>query len=296
MATRTWTGETDGDPAIAGNWRDAAGATGAPASTDTLIIPAGATVDIDGADQSGVALTLLVIEEGCTINIGSRTNGVTTSWQINATTVITSGSGLIYLETDSVTTYTVLAAGTGANVGTQKLNILGATITALNIQCDSVSQTVGIASNSAEACTVTKGTMTGGTVVVGRGATISTSIECTGGNLTTLVAVPTLLYGGSASIEHHGGSATLMKGSGGICNYRSAVECTNVKLSGRAEMNMTKDLTGRTFTNVEMGGKSRFIDPYRTVTLTNNIDVLETGINEVTIDRGTNVTVAINAI
>jgi hypothetical protein len=209
--------------------------------------------------------------------------------------VRTAGTGTIYLETDSVTTYDVFAAGT-ADTGLQALNILGATIATLNIFCTTVSQTVGIATNSGETATVTNLTMTGGLVTLGVGATLSTAVECTGGTLHDWVATPTLTYGGSATVHSYGGNATLITGSGGILYYRNAVTCTDVKLNGTAEINMTLDLGGRTFTNVEMGEGTTFNDPYRTVTLTNGIDLPQTSIDNVTITRGSNVTATLNAI
>jgi len=291
MATRIWTGETDGDPATATNWTDDT----VPANGDTVIIPAGATVDIDGADQHTIEPTLLIIEEGCGINIGSRAAGVTTTWQINPVTVLTWGTGVIYLETDSVTLFAVYQAGTGAAAGQYKLNITGSTIAAMDVMCTSSAASIGIAPNGGDACTITNLRQTGGKLTLGLGVTLSTAVDASGGTLYAHCAIPTLRPGGG-TVYHYGGSATLIEGSSGTVYYMNAVLCANVKLNGEAVIDMTKDLRERTFTNVEMGGESQFIDPYKTVALTNGIDicrVAQKGASSrgVTIDWGKHFTV-----
>ncbi len=290
MATRIWTGETDGDPTTATNWIDDT----VPENGDTVIIPAAATVDIDGADQSAIAPDLLIIEEGCSINIGSRANGVTTAWQINPVTVQTWGTGTIYLETDTVTLFAVYQAGTGAAAGRHKLNITGATITAMTILCASTAQDLGIAGNAGDACTVTTLTQTGGDVTIGLDGNVTT-LYANGGKTYIHKAIATVYYDGGM-VYNYGGSGTLIEGSSGVMYYMSVTTCTAVNLDGDTVMDCTKDLRARTFTNMQMGKGATFLDPNETVTLTNGLDLYRCGLGDVTIDRGKHFTVGFSAI
>ena len=69
MAVKIWTGATDGDWSVAGNWSP----SGVPASTDDVIISAAYTVSITaGLNQSAVTLNSLTVEEGYSGAIGSK--------------------------------------------------------------------------------------------------------------------------------------------------------------------------------------------------------------------------------
>ena len=95
MADKKWIG-TDGAWGTSGNWSP----SGVPTSSDVVFITSGSD-DIDGSDQSAVALTRLVVGPQFTGNIG--TSGA--KLIIDATTLDYAGNGAsAYLDGDFTTT------------------------------------------------------------------------------------------------------------------------------------------------------------------------------------------------
>ena len=69
MAVKIWTGATDGDWSVAGNWSP----SGVPASADDVILSASYVVSITaGLNQSAVTLNSLTVEQGYSGAIGSK--------------------------------------------------------------------------------------------------------------------------------------------------------------------------------------------------------------------------------
>jgi len=96
MATKQWIGTTDGDWNTAGNWS----ASGVPSANDNVYVPDGATVAIDGYDNSGTALSSFEVKAGSTTTFGSIASGIVTSLDLDV-----GGTG------DSFFTYRAKSAG-----------------------------------------------------------------------------------------------------------------------------------------------------------------------------------------
>lgn len=108
MAIRYWASTSSTDPSLAANWLTAAGATGAPANGDTLIVQGlqtGTAANIANYDQSAVQLAELRIEKSYIGTIGSATS----PWKIGADEVNIgggegTGSGRIFIDFGSTET------------------------------------------------------------------------------------------------------------------------------------------------------------------------------------------------
>lgn len=61
-------------------------------------------------------------------------------------------------------------------------------------------------------------------------------------------------------------------------------------------LDFSRDLRGRTVTNAIITKGGTFLDPFKTCTLTNGIDLYECRIKEITLDLGAHVTLTPSAV
>jgi len=260
MTVCIWTGETDGDWGTATNWV----ADDMPEAGDTAIVPADASVNIDGSDDTAVALDALIIEKGCTITIGSRANGVVTSLQLAFTgqtnsTVELAGTGLTYIDLTDPHSIHITAAAASPGTGQYGLNILCASdadnLPTMNIACDT-GESVGIAANANESSEVESFTITGGDVTVGDGVTdfdsaAVTSLTMSGGNVVCKSAIITTTITGG-TLRHEVGAITTANVYGGTLYYNSITTLATVNVKDNGRLDFSEELRARTVTTTNL--------------------------------------------
>jgi hypothetical protein len=131
------------------------------------------------------------------------------------------------------------------------------------------------------------------TVVIGSGVTLTT-IEQTGGTLTTSSAVTTMtLIGGTW--RHLSGVAVTVTINGGYCSYESTGTMTTLTLAG-GELDFRSNQRARTITNCDLFAGVTFRDPAGTVTFTNGIDLNRTNLQGVTLEIPTNKRITLGSV
>lgn len=125
----------------------------------------------------------------------------------------------------------------------------------------------------------------------------SAAITQTGGALSIDTATS------SGTIDLNGGELTVLSGAhasidvdGGTLFYESTGTLTSVKTGGGGTVDYRRDNRSRTVTNCEVHARATYLDPQRTVTHTNGVDLVRTNIADVTLDLGTHVTLSTSAI
>ena len=94
MADKIWTGVTDGDYGVAGNWAP----SGVPTTSDSVYLTQDYSVDIDaGLDQSAVAIDKFVVD-GYTGKIGTLALGYL---QIDPDSFSFNGAGVSFIDVGS---------------------------------------------------------------------------------------------------------------------------------------------------------------------------------------------------
>lgn len=123
------------------------------------------------------------------------------------------------------------------------------------------------------------------TVVIGSGVTLTT-VEQTGGSLTTSSAVTTMTLSGG-SWRHVSGVAVTVTITGGYCSYESTGTLTTLVQSG-GELDFRTNQRARTVTNCDLFAGAIFRDPAGTVTFTNGIDLNRCNLQGVVLEIPTN--------
>ena len=130
-------------------------------------------------------------------------------------------------------------------------------------------------------------------VVIGSGVTLTT-IEQTGGTLTTSSAVTTMtLIGGTW--RHLSGVAVTVTINGGYCSYESTGTMTTLTLAG-GELDFRSNQRARTITNCDLFAGVTFRDPAGTVTFTNGIDLNRTNLQGVILEIPTNKRITLGSV
>jgi len=282
-----WTGEVNSDPQTADNWSN-----GGPASTDTVIIPADATVAIDGANDSAIGLAKMIIEPGCDINIGSDGD----PWIIDIDSapgiLETSGEGSIWLQSD-ITLAQVRAAGSGAADGQYKLNLVSRTGTGIattEITADS-GASIGIAANAGEVSIVDTIRVHSGDVTIGSGVTPVDDADddiillVGGGDVVCHSSVEIVkMFGGE--LEMFALIDDLIETYGGVLYYRGT-GTTAVATFIDGVLDCSRDMRARTFTTPVKYANAEIVDPYKTITFGSVANGLTLeGCDHSKIDRG----------
>jgi hypothetical protein len=115
-------------------------------------------------------------------------------------------------------------------------------------------------------------------VTIGSGVTLTT-VEQTGGILTTSAAVTTMTQSGG-TWRHLSGVAVTVTINGGYCSYESTGTLTTLTLAG-GELDFRSNQRARTITNCDLFAGVTFRDPAGTVTFTNGIDLNRTDLQGV---------------
>jgi len=128
---------------------------------------------------------------------------------------------------------------------------------------------------------------------IGSGVTLTT-VEQTGGTLTTNGAVTTMTLSGG-SWRHLSGVAVTVTITGGYCSYESTGTLTTLTLAG-GELDFRANQRGRTITNADMFAGASFRDPAGTVTFTNGIDLNRTNLQGVTLEIPNNKRITLGSV
>uniref|UniRef100_A0A6M3LAY0 Uncharacterized protein n=1 Tax=viral metagenome TaxID=1070528 RepID=A0A6M3LAY0_9ZZZZ len=233
----------------------------APADGDSIVIPADAAYDIYGADMTDKEIVGFTIEEGCTIDIGARNKplALDLTYSAAAYDANLAGIGTQFLNLTNTDAVNITESGSAPGDGQYSKNLRGDAVS-VTVACAD-GESVGIAGGSGEAMTITTLTINSGDVTIAA-AVAPTTINVNGG---------TVFY-------HSTGTATTV----------------NIGPSGTVDKRNT--LNTCTFTNVNMFAGAKLYDPYKTITLTNGVDLEQCGIEDVTLELGKHITVTPSAV
>ena len=299
MTVHIWDGSTDGDWATAANWTP----EGPPGTGDEARIPADASVNIDGSDQTGTAIDILTIEEGCSITIGDATTALQLSCNGETNGEIKlAGTGVTYIDLTDVKTVTITEAAASPGSNLYGMNVTSSasadTYNApLTIACSS-NDSVGIAAHDGEAAefasiTVQKGTVQIGDSVTEHDGSTAGDVTIHAGDVVTESSIFTLaMYGGTLRAKEGLNTGNIV---GGTLFFRSVETIVNLNVY-EATVDFTEDPRARTITNCDVWDGAAIKDPFQTVTFTNDIDLNQCGLADVDIDGGKNRTVGFSAI
>lgn len=235
MATRTWTGDTDGDWDTAGNWSEGA----VPIDADDVYITSG-SVSIDGFDASATELTSLTVGSSYTGTIGSSG----TKLKIDATTFNFAGASDAYID-DSIFTNLIVQSTSPSNTA---LNLSNVTITNLRVfggfgtvTVSSGSITTKIEQIGADAVTLN----IADDLTIGGSCTLTVD----SGTLQLNQAVPTItVFGGMVDIQLDSGTITTLNQYGGRIRWIPTASCTITALNLYSGLFDSKDSTSPTYT------------------------------------------------
>lgn len=286
MATRIWTGATDGDWSDTTNW--AGGVV--PVATDDVIIDNGA-VDIDeGLNQSAVALNSLTIRNGYTGKIGVEdADGASASYlQVGASTVTIGegdgdGPGLVKIDLGSTTA----AAVTIHDSRSQTTDTTLPKEPPLRLKANNASTTLNVRGGKVGLATEGDATATVGTVTVERAGSGARSADV---KLTNGVTVTTVTVQGGACVLDAAATTVNVLGGELRTEGSGAITTANVR-GGRLVSNSTGTITtlnayggaidfaasraARTVTTLNLyASASVRIDP-SVVTLTNDVNLAD---------------------
>lgn len=226
MATKIWTGSTDGDLTDTTNWSG-----GTPASGDNVIFRPGTTnypdENLTGLNNAALtgALAAVIFEKGWTWPVGSST----TALQFSCTRLDVDSSGVLYIDIEASNIGPQVFGTAPATLGSAGLYLIGSNIATLN--CQGGTTMVGhVAATVAEArcqgaaarlylgnllTLTTAYSMDGGTIIQ---RCASTTSKARDGNLTTEEAgaiTTATLYGRSNGVFNSSGTIT-------TCNVEDA--------------------------------------------------------------------------
>ncbi len=293
------------DWSVAANWSLGA----VPVSTNDVIIDATAQDISFGLDQNAVSLASLTITGNYTGRIGLPVFSSTgyheyrsTYLKISATTVKIgqgpgSGSGRIKLNLGSVqATVSIYGTGSPADVGLEALLLVGTHASnVLSIYKGSVGVAVLPSETAVLATLLVAYTTSPASDVAlrcGSGVTLTT-VSVFGGTVELYSAVTTLTLR-TGTVIFHTGALTTLNADGGTIYYMSSSTLTTANLlAGNATLDLSRDASARTITNLTMNPGCSFLDPFASAVLTNGIILSECKLSEVTIDVGFNRTLGV---
>lgn len=135
-------------------------------------------------------------------------------------------------------------------------------------------------------------------VVIGNDCDLGdATITMSGGVLTTNSA------NGTGSVTIFGGEFTPRSGAHaaitvdeGTCFYRSTGTLTTLAIGGGGTADFRRDNSGRTVTNASINAGGTYLDPFKTVTLSNGLDFNRCSVADCTVDFGPHVTLTPSTI
>lgn len=257
MADKIWTGATDGDYGTAGNWSP----SGVPTATDSVFFTADYSVDVTGSlNQSAVAIDEFVVD-GFKGKIGSLALGYL---QIDPDSFSFDGSDVCFLDVGSAAIDLDIRS-TGGGGTTRGLYVKGSAIAVLSL----IRGNVGLANQYGETSTAATIRVTGGTMVCGSGASLTT-VDAYGGTTNLAASVTTLnTYSGNVTTSSTAAITTL-NGYGGTVTHNGTGTITTANLEG-AELDLTDSGLARTVTtlNLKAGGMIIYDPSVITITTQN---------------------------
>lgn len=261
MATKIWTGATDGDYGTAANWSP----SGVPTTADDVYFTADYSVDVTGSlNQSGTTIGSITVD-GFTGKIGSLALGYL---QVDVTDDVVINSGGISFIDFSGSSIDLDIRNTASGGTTRGLYVLGSALGVVSIQ----NGDAGIANQAGESSTVATLRINGGSVNVGAGATLTT-LDVYGGNSTIGTSTTTINnYGGSVTTSHAAAVTTLNQYSGTIyANGTGTIATANIE---GGELDFTGSGIARTLTtlNLKVGGTIVYDPSVMTITTQNESD------------------------
>jgi len=259
MADKIWngTGGTDGDCTDAANWTP----SGVPSAADNvrLIATFDQNMATNLAGLTGVSLGDFIVEEGYSGTIGTSTADL----QITCSSFEFHGTGLAYIDLEaSNITATVHHSASSASVGPRGLYLVGSNLAALVVN----NGVVGLAAVHGTSSTAAAVRVSGGTLVLGSGCTLTT-VTCYGGNVTALADVTTAnVYGGTFLTGEQAAVTTLNVQGGGVTDGSTGTITTANIEAGRLLVKMG---VSKTITTVNLNAGGGFIYDPNSVTVTN---------------------------
>lgn len=262
MATKIWTGATDGDYNTAANWSP----TGVPTTTDDVHFTKDYSVDLTGSlDQSGTTIGSLTID-GFTGKIGSLALGYL-QVDVSGTAVInTAGISFIDFGSSSIDLdiRDTISGGT-----TRGLYVLGSALGVVSIQ----NGDVGIANQAGESSTVTTLRINGGAVNVGAGATLTT-LDAYGGSSSIHTSVTTINNYGGTVVTKKAAAVTTLNQHNGTMNHNGTGTIATANVQG-GSLDFTGSGIARTLTTLtlKVGGTIVYDPSVLTITTQNESDI-----------------------
>jgi len=216
MATKTWTGDVDGDWSDLNNWDEGA----VPVNGDDVFIVSGA-VDIDGGDYSAVDLDRLVV--GPKYRGTIATTG--TKLQVNATNLDYAGNGDKAWLFGTFGTVTVQDTSTNDNA----LNLDGSSDTITTLRVLGGKGSINVSADCEISTAIEQIGADSVTLKIADGTTIGGSLTLTidSGKVELSEAVPTInMLGGYLEIDVDGGTFTTISQYGGKIQHSPTDSCT----------------------------------------------------------------------
>lgn len=303
---------TDTNWATAGNWKDVTGSDGTPASNDTLIFDRlSGSLYGTGMDQSALTGITLIIYQEFTGAIGSiAASGAPTYLQIGASSIeigvrspqgSPTGSPLLLITNGSTACTCRIhdSASTSTDTYRPPIQIKGTNLT--------VVQTGGkaaIAPRDGETATVTvrlsdsETSIVDPELVLGRGVTRTLIQQAAGTVYDYSDNTATSIVKNGGTYYYRGtGAITAFENYDGDVEYSGTGTCTTMRNGGTVDC--SKDSRAKTWTNTEAFDGATF--DFRngnplSVTLTNGIDLIRCGPQDVTIYQEPHVTVSFAAV
>lgn len=277
-----------------------------PVNSDNVYIE-NSNIDIlYGLNQSGVTVTTLNISQSYTGKIGPLDRnplgyaeyrekylriGAAT---INIGSGLGNGSPRLKLNTGTVqTAINVANSGQSEEEGLEPIRWIG---THASNTLNMTRGRMGVAVYGAEVATLSiinvgyEGAVEGDVSLrLGAGCTLTT-INQNGGNLEVNSGFTTMTkLAGTTTIN--AGSITTLTVEAGDTFYKGVGTITNLFVGLVGVVDFSRDLRARTVTNAQINGGAKLLDPFRTVTFTNGVDLYRTNLDKVTLDLGTHITV-----
>lgn len=287
MAVNTWTGETDGDWGTATNFV----ADTAPGTGDKGLVPADATVAIDGGAYEAV-MDKFEVAEGCDVAMGSRAAAVTTplsldfSSETNATVEL-AGTGQTYLKVKEAKKVKVNKAGSAPGTGQFALHLTSESTTnetGLDIEADS-NESIGVAPFPDDTAEFHPIKVNGGDVTIGsvtkKDGSTAFDLTVVKGTVVNSSPVGTLKqYAGK--VTHNAGVVAALSVYGGRFIYDSTRTLTQGYVHKGAVLDITEACT---ITNLTAYAGATINDANGLATWTNAI-AFPDGIESVTLVLG----------
>lgn len=297
---------TDGDFDItnAAQWSD-----GAVAAGDNGVIPKGTSGDItDNLAATGTLFASFNIEKGNTIDMATNLAPL----QIDTSLATIGGTGDMFLEIDDCSLIQVVEAGSSGTGSDYSLNLYGdghagATILVIDVGTNgrvALGTLLGTSRTSYfKEIHVRSGVVfIGGDVATGAAAEV-TKLVISGGTVYDYTDYDNIIMTGGTLFKYEGYvTANITLSGSARCIYNSADVNSGdgvagvVYVNAGARFDLSNDERAKVIAAVELSSGSTWLDPFLCVTYTAAPKLKGCGVGDVTLDLGSNISVAPVAI